>query len=226
MTTQFALPVEVVRTKRKKTASIEIKDGLIRVLVPNSLTDKRVDTLLEQRASWINKKIRLQAEMPPYRSKEYVNGETFRYLGRNYRLKLVNTDTTTTRLKNGYLEVPAQGEKAIHASLTDWYTSHALAKLDEKTDRYAKTLNVEPSSVTVKDYKSRWGSCSTSGDITYNWRIIIAPHRIVDYVVIHELCHLVEHNHSDKYWKQVESLVPDYRERRAWLKTNANTLAI
>ena len=226
MTTQFALPVEVVRTKRKKTASIEIKDGLIRVLVPNSLTDKRVDSLLEQRASWINKKIRLQAEMPPYRSKEYVNGETFTYLGRNYRLKLVNTDTTTTRLKNGYLEVPAQSEKAIQASLTDWYTSHALAKLKEKTDRYAKTLNVEPSSVTVKDYKSRWGSCSTSGDITYNWRIIMAPHRIIDYVVIHELCHLVEHNHSDKYWKQVESLVPDYRERRAWLKTNANTLAI
>ena len=207
MTTQFALPVEVVRTKRKKTASIEIKDGLIRVLVPNSLTDKRVNSLLEERASWINKKIRLQAEMPPYRSKEYVNGETFTYLGRNYRLKLVNTDTTTTRLKNGYLEVPAQGEKAIHASLTDWYTSHALAKLEEKTDRYAKALNVEPSSVTVKDYKSRWGSCSTSGDITYNWRIIMAPHRIVDYVVIHELCHLVEHNYSDKYWKQVESLV-------------------
>lgn len=226
MTTQFALPVEVVRTKRKKTASIEIKDGLIRVLVPNSLTDKRVNSLLQERASWINKKIRLQAEMPPYRSKEYVNGETFTYLGRNYRLKLVNTDTTTTRLKSGYLEVPAQGERGIQASLTDWYTSHALAKLEEKTDRYAKALNVEPSSVTVKDYKSRWGSCSTSGDITYNWRIIMAPHRIVDYVVIHELCHLVEHNHSDKYWKQVESLVPDYRERRAWLKTNANTLAI
>ena len=226
MTTQFALPVEVVRTKRKKTASIEIKDGLIRVLIPNSLTDKRVNSLLEERASWINKKIRLQAEMPSYKAKEYVNGETFTYLGRNYRLKLVNTDTTTTRLKNGYLEVPAQGEKAIHASLTDWYTSHALAKLQEKTRRYAKTLNVEPSSVTVKDYKSRWGSCSTSGDITYNWRVIMAPHRIVDYVVIHELCHLVEHNHSDKYWKQVESLVPDYRERRAWLKTNANTLAI
>ena len=226
MTIQFALPVEVVRTKRKKTASIEIKDGLIRVLVPNSLTDKRVNSLLEERASWINKKIRLQAEMPPYRSKEYVNGETFTYLGRNYRLKLVNTDTTTTRLKNGYLEVPAQSEKVIQASLADWYTSHALAKLEEKTGRYAKTLNVEPSSVTVKEYKSRWGSCSTSGDITYNWRIIMAPHRIVDYVVIHELCHLVELNHSDKYWKQVESLVPDYRERRAWLKTNANTLAI
>ena len=226
MTTQFALPVEVVRTKRKKTASIEIKDGLIRVLIPNSLTDKRVNSLLEERASWINKKIRLQAEMPSYKAKEYVNGETFTYLGRNYRLKLVNSDLTETRLKNGYLEVPAQGEKAIHASLTDWYTSHALAKLEEKTGGYAKTLDVEPSSVTVKDYKSRWGSCSTSGDITYNWRIIMAPHRIVDYVVIHELCHLVEHNHSDKYWKQVESLVPDYRERRAWLKTNANTLAI
>jgi len=226
MTTQFALPVEVVRTKRKKTASIEIKDGLIRVLVPNSVTDKRVNAILEKKASWINKKIRLQAEMPPYRSKEYVNGETFTYLGRNYRLKLVNADTTATRLKNGYLEVPAQGESVIQASLIDWYTSHALVKLEEKTGRYAKTLNVEPSSVAVKDYKSRWGSCSTSGEITYNWRIIMAPHRIVDYVVIHELCHLVEHNHSDKYWKQVESLVPDYSERRAWLKTNANALAI
>jgi predicted metal-dependent hydrolase len=79
---------------------------------------------------------------------------------------------------------------------------------------------VNPASVTVKNYKSRWGSCSTKGDISYNWRIILAPHSIVDYVVVHELCHMLEHNHSSKYWKHVERHVPNWRECREWLKHN------
>ena len=83
---------------------------------------------------------------------------------------------------------------------------------------------MEPRSVAVKDYKSRWGSCSAKGDISYNWKIVLAPHRIVDYVVVHELCHMLEHNHSSRYWKLVEKYVPDYRERRDWLKNHSLSL--
>jgi predicted metal-dependent hydrolase len=80
--------------------------------------------------------------------------------------------------------------------------------------------------VGVKEYKARWGSCSSSGDVTYNWRIIMAPHHIVDYIVVHELCHLLEHNHGPKYWKHVKSVVPDYKECREWLKVNGEGLRI
>ena len=78
----------------------------------------------------------------------------------------------------------------------------------------------------MKEYKARCGSCSSSGDVTYNWRIIIAPHQIVDYIVAHELCHLLEHNHGPKYWKLVQSVIPNYRDHREWLKVNGEGLKV
>ena len=102
--------------------------------------------------------------------------------------------------------------------LENWYIRQAKRRLKEKTERLSKIVGVTPMSVSVKNYKSRWGSCSISGELTYNWRIILAPHRIVDYVVVHELCHLLEHNHSPRYWRHVEHHIPDWRNCREWLK--------
>ena len=114
----------------------------------------------------------------------------------------------------------------MQQSLKNWYQTRALEKLKEKTKRYAAILGVNPQSVDVKEYKARWGSCSSSGDVSYNWRIIIAPHHIVDYIVVHELCHLLEHNHGAKYWKHVQTVIPNYKECRHWLKTHGMNLKI
>ncbi len=111
-------------------------------------------------------------------------------------------------------------KNTIRSLLERWYRSNPEKRLGEKTVRLAGVTGVNPTSVTVKNYKSRWGSCSTKGDISYNWRIILAPHSIVDYVVVHELCHMLEHNHSSKYWKHAERHVPNWRECRDWLKHN------
>lgn len=81
-------------------------------------------------------------------------------------------------------------------------------------------------SVKVKSYKSSWGSCSRSGDISFHWAIIMAPHYIVDYVVVHELCHMIHHNHSPAFWQQVEKVLPNYSECRGWLKVNGQELNI
>ena len=89
-----------------------------------------------------------------------------------------------------------------------------------------KSTGVEPASAGIKTFKSRWGSCSTCGDITFNWKIIIAPNRIVDYVVVHELCQLKRHDHSPVFWKCVERVVLDYKECKFWLKQNGNGLEI
>lgn len=117
-------------------------------------------------------------------------------------------------------------EGSVRQSLKQWYQTRALEKLKEKTKRYASILGVTPKSVDVKEYKSRWGSCSSSGDVTCNWRTIISPHHIVDYIVVHELCHLLEHNHGAKYWKHVQSIIPNYKECREWLKVNGDGLRI
>ena len=229
----FDFPIEIIRTERSKSASIEIEDDIVKVVVPKTLSDQRIEDLINNRTAWIRQKLKIHIETIRPKPKEYVNGESFTYLGRNYRLKCIRGATGQVKLKNGYLNVPVtEGvsgsalEKSVRQSLHEWYQFRALEKLKEKTKRYSSILGVNPQSVDVKEYKARWGSCSSSGDVTYNWRIIIAPHQIVDYIVAHELCHLLEHNHGPKYWKLVQSVIPNYRDHREWLKVNGEGLRI
>ncbi|MBF2754684.1 MAG: M48 family metallopeptidase [Gammaproteobacteria bacterium AqS3] len=225
----FDFPLEVIRTNRKRSVAIQILGDTVRVRAPKTLSERRIHSIIAKRTAWIKRKLREQAERPALKPKEYVSGEAFQYLGRNYRLKVVKTPKASTKpsikMQQGYLvatipETTANPQRRIKALLRDWYQVRAEQRLKEKTERLAKVVGVTPRSITVRDYKSRWGSCSVKGDISYNWQIILAPHRIIDYVVIHELCHILEHNHSPQYWKQVEKYVPDWRDCRAWLKDN------
>ncbi|MDE0159473.1 MAG: SprT family zinc-dependent metalloprotease [Candidatus Dadabacteria bacterium] len=231
MTDGFEFPVEVIKTSRRRSASIYLDGDGVKVRVPEGISDSYVRDLIARKSPWIKRKLREAELAAPPRPREFVSGETFSYLGKNYRLKVLNGDASSVRLRGGYLEASVSGslgtkEEQIRSLLVDWYQRHARGRLQEKTSRYAKILQVKPRSVSVKDYKSRWGSCSAKGDISYNWRVVIAPHRIVDYVVVHELCHLLEHNHSPDYWHHVERVIPDFRERRQWLKQNSRQLEI
>jgi predicted metal-dependent hydrolase len=225
---------KVIRRPRRKTASISVKpDCSVLILVPSTLPEQKIVELVERKSRWIRGKIKQFEEIQGNkRQKEYVSGESFTYLGRNYRLKVVDGDPRDdVKLMNGrfYVHVPpdssqdAQNQLVVE-QLTRWYKEHAATRLRQKTRRYADQMNVSPVSVGVKDYRSRWGSCHTDGRIFFNWRIIIAPHSIVDYVVIHELCHLVHDDHSKKFWKLLGSVLPDYTERKEWLKVNGSGL--
>lgn len=226
-------PFEIVRTSRRKTASIEVVDGKVRAIVPTNLSEQRAIDLINARKPLIRKKLRLHAAHQPSKPKEYVSGECITYLGKNYRLKLSSDGPDQVKLRGGYFnlgvksDLPTNEQQAfVKKRLIDWHRSHAERRLVEKTKRYAKILNVKPKTVSVTEFKSRWGSCSAKGDVGYNWKIIIAPHNIIDYVVAHELCHLIEHNHSPAYWKCVERVMPDYRESKEWLKMNGAQLLI
>lgn len=127
------------------------------------------------------------------------------------------------------VQVPPSVQKRdqyVQGALTDWYRAHALEKLQEKMERFSQAVGVTPSSVGIKTFKGRWGSCSTKGNLLLNWKVIIAPNRIVDYVVVHELCHLHEHNHSPRFWQHVARVIPDYVECRQWLKASGKRLSI
>ena len=232
MIMDFPFAVDVVRTGRSKSASIEVDGEHVRVLVPNTLSDQRINDLISKRSVWIKQKLAVHASTPEPSQREFVNGEAFPYLGRNYRLKLLDSDEYSVKLKHGYLVVSyrvsqdrSKNEAKVRSLLMTWYKSHAYDKLREKTSRYSGLIGVKPTSVTVQDYKARWGSCLDSGEVSFNWKIILAPHQIVDYLVIHELCHLIEHNHSPKFWKAVENHCPDYPRHRQWLKDHGAELS-
>ena len=226
----FDFPFEIIRTDRVKSASIDVEDNLVKVTVPKNLSDERIEELIKGRTLWIKQKLALQATAIILKPKEYVDGEAFAYLGRNYRLKCAKGLEESVKLKSGYLNVTTKNGKRnsehIKVAIEQWYRTKALSRLIDKTRRYSAILKVEPTSINLKDYKAMWGSCSPKGVVSYNWRIILAPHKIVDYIVVHELCHLIEPNHSSKYWKQVRSVIPDYENSKEWLKNNGSSLLI
>jgi len=169
--------------------------------------------------------------LPPHRTKELVSGESFPYLGRHYRLKIQEGHQVGLCLTGGYLkatirptETGDQRELRIQQYLQNWYCSRALERLQEKTKRYAQLIGVSPAAVSVRNFKSRWGSCDKKGQVVFNWNIIKAPHSVVDYVVVHELCHLIHPNHSKEFWQVVSRFDSIYLEHRQWLKVQGARL--
>jgi predicted metal-dependent hydrolase len=221
---QLEFPIEVIRTNRKKSASVQVVDRQVQVIIPQTLSDQRIEQIVREKTPWIRDKLRKQALLKPKKAKEYVSGEAFAYLGKNYRLKVLQGSSGAVKLTLGKLVVGSDAD--VRGELTSWYVQHAEKRLNEKVVRFAQVIGVNPNSVKVKDYKSRWGSCSSLGDISFHWAIIMAPHYIVDYVVVHELCHMIHHNHSPAYWQQVEKVLPNYRECRDWLKHHGQELKV
>jgi predicted metal-dependent hydrolase len=227
----LGLRVEVVRSIRR-TAGLHIVGTDLQVRVPEHLEDQRVAEILKQKRPWIRSKVAELQRVPPHRSKELVSGETFPYLGRNYRLKVQEGHQVGVCLSGGYLRATIRPtehnetqELRIQQYLQSWYRSRALERLQDKTHRYAQQIGVSPAGISVRNFKSRWGSCDKKGKVVFNWNIIKAPHSIVDYVVIHELCHLIHPNHSKVFWELVGRHDASYPEHRQWLrKTGAGLL--
>ncbi|MGS0827729.1 M48 family metallopeptidase [Shewanella sp. 0m-8] len=224
------LCVDVVRTSRTKTASIKVDDGLVSVVVPKALDIERIQQLVADKYLWIIQKIALHEESKPASDREFVSGEAYAYLGRNYRLKVVAGAYSPVKLIQGRLVATlpdgAKRSNLVRDAVIRWYKLNALRKIKEKVRRYSKVMGLEPKSIGIKTFKSRWGSCSPKGELDFNWVIVMAPNRVVDYVVIHELCHLKQLDHSPKFWKEVERVMPDYAEHKEWLKVNSGKLVV
>lgn len=226
---------QVIRRPRRRTASISVTpDNSVTVVVPESLSENQIVQLVNRKKGWIKGKILFNDHVRKYhKPKQYISGESFSYLGKNYRLKIIQGKPDGVKLTKGRftVQVPEnitkeEREYLILTQLSNWYREHALERLRIKSERFSEVIGVHPSSIGVKAYKSRWGSCTSTGDVNFNWKIIMAPHSIVDYVVVHELCHLKYHDHSKAYWKLVSKIMPDYRERKEWLRVNGFRLEI
>lgn len=219
---------EIIRSHRRKTASIRVDDRMVSVVVPTELSEQRISQLLKDKHRWIKTKIRDQKQVQPVSQKLFVSGEAFSYLGRNYRLKVIRGAYKPVKLIQGRLVATfphgADEPAMVRNALVRWYRAQAEPKLIEKTLRYAETIGVTPTSIGIKHYKARWGSCNAKGRIDFNWQLVMAPHAAVDYVVVHELCHLKHFNHGKDYWKQVERVMPDFKTQQGWLKVHAKEL--
>ena len=189
------LTYTLVRSNRKTLGITIERDNDIIVRAPQDCHIDIIDDFFEAKKFWIYQKLAekrvIEEELPP---KQYVNGEGFLYLGKSYRLQMVD-EGVPLKLSHGYFELNSKYVDKGREVFIEWYRKHALPIIEKRVDIYISILGVNPSDVRVLDLKYRWGSCSSAGNINIHWKTILAPMPIVDYVVVHELVHLKEKNH-------------------------------
>lgn len=223
---------QLIRSRRK-TISLSF-DSTCRLIVkaPFWVTQRQIEAFLEEKAEWIeNTAIRLRhAKKEEEKTRIALeNGDELYFLGEKRILSVIREERKHARVVWAmgrlllYVPYDADYEKK-RKQLEKWYRKEAAELLNEKAGEFAARLQVDYEEIRIKDQKSRWGSCSSKGNLNFNWRIIMAPEAVCDYVVIHELCHLVYMDHSENFWSLVEKLCPDYREYRKWLKENGKRL--
>jgi len=219
----------IIRRPKRKTASIVVRpDNRVEVLAPSRMPATIIDALIRQKSAWIRKKRHFNSEIRAgYIPKTFQAGELFHLLGKAYALRL-HQGKRGIRCVGQELIVshPSPEPQTTARQISRWYRQQAETHFKSRSMLWAGRVGRQPQLVGVKAYKSRWGSCHHDGRIYLNWRLVMAPEHVIDYVMVHELCHLIHSNHSRDFWALVQSIAPDYREAKNWLKINGLTLSL
>ena len=215
----------IKKTNRKKTIAIKINGGLVEVSAPKKISQTEIDSFIQKKLPWIKKKLQIQREKIIPERKKYLNGEYFLFMEKNLKLNITSIKGEGSYIDDYEIKIVLKendinNSSKIKIELEKIYKKYAFQILKEKTFSIANSLNVNPKKITVRSYKRRWGCCSHDKNISYNWKLIMAPEKIIDYVIIHELCHLIHFNHSKDFWNSVSNILPDYKSSKEWLKLN------
>lgn len=215
------LAVQVIRSSRRKTMAIKIQEDKVSLHLPKRMPLWLAKQFVSRKQEWIQRKLMHYQQRSPAR--QFTQGELQPFTGSRYPLNLLINNCQPAQLhfdqQHFTLTAPKGTEQQTYRELfICWYRQQAEALLSERTRQLSQQTGLVPGKIQIKSYKSRWGSCNIKGDIQLNWQLIQAPWHIIDYVIIHELCHLQHHNHSPAFWELVGSIDPNYPAHRAWLK--------
>ncbi len=213
------LTFEVRRSPRRKTLEITLDRGGELIIAAPPETDRTLlAEFVREKRFWLYTKIaEKEARHQTLDAKEFVTGEGFPYLGRSYRLLLVEEQDAPLKLEAGRFKLLRPLAANGRAQFMRWYTEHASDWLQRRVKGWAARMGVEPKGVEVRDLGFRWGSCGHAGNVNFHWATILLPGSIVDYVIVHELAHLVEPNHTPEFWLQVGRALPEFEQRKSWL---------
>jgi predicted metal-dependent hydrolase len=224
-----SIPVEKIIRSRRRTIALEIThDATLIVRAPLRTSRSRIDELVAQKRDWIQKKMVEVKSRPVVPERKFINGELFLFLGRQYQLEMCGDGTTGCAgiVLRDKLYVPCSLTPGIRDHLICWYAQEAGKYIQSRCTWFSMTTGYQPASVKISGARRRFGSCSTKGRVNFSWRLILAPAEVVDYVIVHELVHIKQPDHSKEFWNKVGRIIPDYREHRQWLRQHAAILAI
>lgn len=210
--------------KKRKTFGIYIDIyGNIEVRVPKDAKELQITQMVEERFEWIIKKSNEMKERSKgYSKKTYVQGEKFMYQGQEYPIEVIETDgpdKNNAVLQEGILKVyvKTHEETQVQEALKRFYYQQCKALIDIRIRHYQGQIKIKPKSIRLADNKTNWGTCNSKRELTFNWRLIMAPVEVLDYVIVHELCHIIHMNHDRSFWRLVGKYFPDYEASQRWL---------
>lgn len=223
---------KIVRSRRTTADIILERDGRVLVRAPESIPDERIEEMIEAKRNWIYQNLAEWRDLNATRVlREYRNGEGFLYLGRSYRLQLVADQAESLLLKNGRFclqrDLVDKGAlEAAKAAFRDYYIARGVKRITQRVNYYAPKVGVTPHGINVRELGNRWASCSPTGNLAFHWKCMMAPQTIIDYIVVHELCHFHHLDHTDAFWNEVDKVIPAYSERKEWLRKHGAGLDV
>jgi len=223
---------EIVRSRRTTADIVIERDGRVLVRAPESIPSEGIEDMVEAKRYWIYKNLAEWRDLNATRVlREYKNGEGFLYLGRSYRLLLVADQEEPLLLKNGRFRLRRDlvDEGAIEAAknaFREYYITRGIERITQRVNYYAPKVGVTPHDINVRELGNRWASCSPSGNLAFHWKCMMAPQTIIDYIVVHELCHFHHLDHTDAFWNEVDKVLPNFGERKGWLRKHGAGLDV
>ncbi|MCK7598646.1 M48 family metallopeptidase [Microbulbifer sp. CAU 1566] len=220
----------LLRSPRRKRLGLVVTERGAEVRIPQRCAERHGHQFLRDNIQWVREQLsraaQRESQVPDH---HFSFGAHFPWLGASLELDRAAC-AADAGIRDGYIQLysrsRAPDEGQIQAALQKLYQREALALLSDKSRYFAGLLGLEFASVKVRRTRSKWGHCTIRGELQYNWLVCLAPEPVVDYLVIHEVCHLRHHNHGREFWALVASLCPDYKRLRRWLKENGHRLRL
>ena len=216
----------ITHSARRTVSLIVQPDGQLEVRAPLGYSDAKIRELVNTKRGWIEKKqAQAQKNNQHISRHSFRAGETFLFLGVVYPLAIVQKQSSALSFKRGFWLAESALPRA-EAVFEAWYRAQARRVISERVSHFAQLHGFNYNAIRISGAKTRWGSCSSKGNLSFTWRLVMAPVDVIDYVVLHELAHLREPNHSPKFWKLVATMMPNYTVYRRWLKQNGAQLTL
>lgn len=220
------LDYEIIYSNRQKIQISVERDKSVIVRAPEGTSLEKIESAVNKKKLWIYEKTKHpQKYQDAKKERDYIPGTSILYLGKEYKLDFVNDDFDGVKFDGRFL-LPANMSLFAEQLLQDWFVEEAERIISLKVESYAKKLGVNFNKILISNLKYRWGSCTPKDNLNFNWRVIKAPINVIDYVIVHELAHLAESNHTKRFWTIVSIQLPHYQKAKDWLKNNGRILEI
>jgi len=218
-------PDLIIKTNRRSISIIITKEGKVVVRAPKRISADYILNFIKEKEKWIDKKLKL-INNTNLKNSKYMNYEEFLFCGSSYKLLFIDKFKKIELCNNNILCPTIQDRVQLINKIKRWYMKTASKILGERLEYFAKLMQVNYKNLTISNSKNRWGSCDKEGNIKLNFRVIMLPHRVIDYIIVHELSHIIQFNHSKDFYKIIGSIIEDYKQQQKNLKEQGFVLTL